>query len=183
MPRGSRAAALVAGAGLVAAWLAAAADRQTPPVVSGADRDSTALVRAEQLAQEIESQAARLRTRLASAPQPAPSERNPFSFQVSPPRPTRMPVAAASVDDPAALPIPAAPEPAPLTLSGIAEEASADDKAATPVRTAVLSGFGDVFLAKAGDTLAGRYQVTAVGADAVELKDLTTGRTIRLGLR
>ena len=53
----------------------------------------------------------------------------------------------------------------------------------TPVRTAILSGLGDVFLVKAGEIVASRYEVVAVGADAVELRDLGTGRTLRLGLR
>jgi hypothetical protein len=34
-----------------------------------------------------------------------------------------------------------------------------------------------------GQELAGRYRVSAVGADAVELKDLVTGATRRLALR
>jgi hypothetical protein len=71
----------------------------------------------------------------------------------------------------------------PLTLSGIAEDVGPDSDGAPLVRTAVLSGLGDVFLAKAGDTILSRYEVVAIGADAVELKDLTTLRTIRLGLR
>lgn len=183
MPRGSRAAALVAGAGLVAAWLAAAADHQPSPAVTAA-RDSTALARAEQLAQEIESQATRLRARLAAAPQPSASDRNPFSFQAPSPRATRgSQLPQVSLDAPAVLPTESLAEPEPLTLSGIAEDTATDGKAAVLVRTAVLSGFGDVFLAKAGDTIAGRYEVVLVGADAVEIKDLANGRTIRLGLR
>ncbi len=182
MSSGSRAAALVAGAGLIAVWLAAAADRQwTPPAPS--DRETAALTRAEQLAREIQSQSDRLRTRLATVPRPEPSDRNPFSLQASTPRVTRAPAAAATFEALATVPAEPIAEPDPLTLSGIAEEALGDGKTAAPVRTAVLSGLGDVFLARAGDTIASRYQVVLVGADAVELKDLTTGRTFRLGLR
>jgi len=51
------------------------------------------------------------------------------------------------------------------------------------VRTAVIAGVGQLFFAKAGDTLGGRYTVTAIGADAVELRDATTGETVRLALQ
>ena len=183
MPRGSRAAALVAGAGLVAAWLAAAADRQAAPPASAPERQPSSLARAEQLAEEIQSQAARLRERLAAAPQPAPSDRNPFSFHTTPSRLSRTREAEPRRDLPAVLEPAAESEPDPFTLSGIAEENTDAGKAAAPVRTAILSGFGDVFLARAGDTIVSRYEIVAVGADAVELKDLLTARTIRLSLR
>jgi hypothetical protein len=40
-----------------------------------------------------------------------------------------------------------------------------------------------LFFAKAGDTVTARYTVTAIGADAVELRDVTTGETLRLALQ
>jgi hypothetical protein len=58
-----------------------------------------------------------------------------------------------------------------------------DENPEGAIRTAVLSGLGDVFLVRAGDVVASRYEIVAVGADAVELKDLATGRTFRIGLR
>ncbi len=181
MPRGSRAAAFVAGAGLVA-WLAAAADRQPSLPASRPARDTSSLARAERLAQDIQSQAMRLRTRLAAAPQPAPSGRNPFSLQ-APAAPARSARASAALNEPPGTEAISVPEPEPFTLSGIAEEIADAAKPAPPVRTAILSGFGEVFLARAGETIASRYEITVVGADAVEMKDLATGRTIRLGLR
>ncbi len=51
------------------------------------------------------------------------------------------------------------------------------------MRTAVISGLGQLFFAKVGDTVSTRYTVTAIGADAVELRDVTTGETIRLALQ
>jgi hypothetical protein len=52
------------------------------------------------------------------------------------------------------------------------------------VRTAIVSALsGDLYLVKEGETLAGRYKVKAVGADAVELIDTLTNGTKRLALR
>ncbi|HSL20514.1 MAG TPA: hypothetical protein VK886_03200 [Vicinamibacterales bacterium] len=170
----TRATLFVGGAGLLAAWLAAAADDQPAP---RADVASPALVRAEQLAVEIQAQAARLRERLASAPRPAAGGRNPFALDERSARPGAARVAAAMADEiPAVVTV---PEPPLLVLSGIAE----DGAPGATVRTAILSGLGDVFLVKAGDVVASRFEVVAVGADAVELRDLGTGRTIRLALR
>ena len=160
----------VGGAALLAAWFAAAADSgpQENAAPTGA---ATALDRAESVAREIESQASRLHARLADALAPSTSGRNPFSFELPKSRaPRRAEMSAA--ESPAAIDV---PEPLPLTLSGIAED--------NGVRIAVLSGLGDVFLVRAGETILSRYEVVAVGADAAELKDLTTGYTIRLGLR
>lgn len=189
MTRASRAVLFVAGAGLVAAWLAAAADRQATPDASAADpsRDAN-LARAEHLAEEIQSQATRLHAHLAAPPQPAISGRNPFTFEEPSSRaPRRAATTAATAGRALEAALAASePEPPPLTLSGIAEDpAGSDDagKPAPPIRVAVLSGYGEVFLAKVGETIASRYQVTAIGADAVEVNDLLTGRTIRLGLR
>lgn len=177
-----RAVALVGG-GLLATWLVAAAQqpRQAapPPDDTQAAAEASTVDRAELMAREIQSQAARLRGRLAVAPQPRDDGRNPFAF-VDRPRPSsarlaRAPSAPLEADPP----VISIPEPPPFTLSGIAEDGAAD----APIRTAVLAGFGDVFLVKAGDTVASRYRVVAVSADAVELEDLSDGRTIRLGLR
>jgi hypothetical protein len=183
MPKGSRAVIFVAGAGLVAVWLAAAADRQPAARLVDAPRQNVqGVARAEHLAEEIQTQATRLRARLAGAPQPTLSGRNPFAFDAREERASHAAGAHAASALEAALG-PTVPEPPPITLSGIAEESIGAENSAAPVRTAVFEGYGDVFLAKVGETIASRYQVTAIGADAAELKDLLTGRTIRLGLR
>jgi hypothetical protein len=63
---------------------------------------------------------------------------------------------------------------------GIAEQASASG----PARTAILGGSGDdVYMVTVGQTIAARYSVTAIGVDAIELKDLATGGFRRLALR
>ena len=65
-------------------------------------------------------------------------------------------------------------------MSGIADKTGEDGKI---VRTAVISGLGQLFFAKAGDNVTTRYTVAAIGADAVELRDATTGETMRLALQ
>ena len=51
------------------------------------------------------------------------------------------------------------------------------------MRTAVISGLGQLFFAKVGDNVTTRYTVTAIGADAVELRDVDDGETLRLALQ
>jgi hypothetical protein len=135
----SRAVLLLAGAGLAAAWLAAASDRQRVNHAAGLEhRDADA--RAEHLGAEIQSQATRLRARLAAAPQPAPSGRNPFVFE-APGRGRRAePVRGARVDPSLQAALSAtAPDPPPISLSGIAEE---EENPSLPARRiAILSGY------------------------------------------
>ncbi len=51
------------------------------------------------------------------------------------------------------------------------------------MRTAIVSGFGDVFLVKAGERIASRYRVVTVAGDGVELVDEADGSTLRLFLK
>ncbi len=67
----------------------------------------------------------------------------------------------------------------PFTLTGIAENKKDD----ATERTAILSGNNQIYFAKAGDRLIGLYDVVAVGADAIELRELPSGQIVRLGLR
>ncbi len=182
-----RGVAAIGGTALLVAWIAVAADLARGPRVVVAEREQPReLTRAERIAADIESQSARLHARLASAPLPSPEGRDPFRFNDRAPRAMTRVAAAAVRDDAASRPDaagsvePVAPvATVPLTLSGIAEDTSADGT----IRTAVLSGLGDVFLVKAGDVIASRFQIVAVGADAVEILDTTSGATVRLGLR
>jgi len=173
---------VVGGAGLLAAWLAAAASDRAPQPAHAPASGPSPLDRAEQVAREIEAQSSRMRARLASAPRPQDSGRNPFLFEQ---RRTLEPAAGVRL-----LPLPAAAggtepagdavvEPLPFTLNGIAEDGTGE----SAIRTAVLSGLGDIFLVRAGDTFADRYEVLAIDAASVELKDLTSGRRLRLSLR
>ena len=80
-----------------------------------------------------------------------------------------------------AAPVASAPpaEPA-IELIGVAETAAAKGV----VRTAIISALsGELFLVKEGETIAARYRVGTVGADAVELNDLLSGTVRRLALR
>jgi hypothetical protein len=173
-----RAAATVGGMALMAAWLASAAGVIRGPresVTSWAD--TTATTGAETLAADVQAQAARLRERLSHAPVPHPAARNPFRFQ--PRAVSQRPVArAAAIIEPPPSPV-APPPPPPLKLEGLAErEISGARK-----RIAILSRFGEIYLVPEGDTVEGRYRVVAIGADAVELEDVSTGATTRLAIR
>lgn len=179
--KASREIVAIGGTALLVAWIAAAADlARAPRVVVVEHERPRELTRAERIAADIESQSVRLRARLATAPMPSAKGRNPFRFSEPAARrvqPAAIPQAAES-DAAAAAPSASAPT-IPLTLSGIAEDTSA----AGTIRTAVLSGLGDVFLAKPGDVILSRFQIVAVGADAVEILDTASGATVRLGLR
>jgi hypothetical protein len=67
-----------------------------------------------------------------------------------------------------------------MELVGIAEQKTD----AGLKRTAMIGAPGDqLFMVTEGQDVAGRYRVSAVGADAVELQDLVSGSTRRLALR
>jgi hypothetical protein len=166
----------VAG-GALAAWLAAAATsgirEPTKPITnvrSPIDR------RGEMLATEV----SRLHERLRPSAMPKQPGRNLFSF-VSPKArssPAREPIfsaARAALSDALA----ARPPLPPLKLSGIAEDATPDG----PVRTAIVSGFGQLFFVKEGDRIRDRYRVVKISSEVAELTDTDDGSTIRLALR
>lgn len=171
-----RTAVYVGGGALLIAWFAAAgAPMREPMPPRDAPREVAATSGAESLATEIQSQAARLRERLAEAPAPDPHQRNPFRF--APVAAAEHPSHAPVRDVAAALPVDAPPA---LTLMGIAE----DQTSIGLHRTAVIGGPGDaVYLVIEGQPVADRYRVTTIGQDAVELKDVTTGGYRRLALR
>ena len=126
----------------------------------------------DSVAADVQSQASRLRDRLAAAPAVRPSVRNPFAFaEVEPVRSKPAPQATAP---PPAFLQQLISEPN-LVLLGVAEEGS--------VRTAMI-GLGDeLLMATEGQPVTSRYRVSKVGADSVELIDLATGATRRLLLR
>jgi hypothetical protein len=172
-----RAAGILGGALLLAAWLSSAAGlmRQAPDAAPPAERekpDDTVT-----LAAEVQAQTLRLRNRLASAPTPHEPFRNPFAFS-SRATPERK-EAAPSPDEAAAPELGPPLEPA-IELIGVAEQETAKGLA----RTAIISALsGELFLVKEGESLAARYRVGPVSADAVELNDLLTGTVRRLALR
>jgi hypothetical protein len=170
---------------LVAVWVSSAtlpppdpaagpkSTTKTPkPAVSAATRQ-----RQDVTSFSLNEAAERLRSHLNAAPRPESPERNPFEFVHA-----AAPKAAAATPAPSPLPVtePVGPPPPPLlTLTGMAEQ----QKDQALERTAILSSNNQMFFAKIGDKVLARYEVTAIGADAIELRDAETGQTLRLGLR
>ena len=176
-----RLAAWIIGAAVCGAWLASAAGvtrqaRFTPAAPPAADA-----VQFDALAAEVQAQATRLRERLEQAPAPNTTPRNPFRFA---PAPAQRQVRAATISratpDLPAVDI-AMPHAEPmLDLVGVAETSTPDGL----VRTAMMTGgAGDLIMAEPGQRVLDRYDVVAVEADAVELKDVETGAIRRLVLR
>ena len=77
-------------------------------------------------------------------------------------------------------PVPVADAAPPaVELIGIATD-GADDAI---VRTAILSGFGQLFLVKEGEPVSDRYRVVKVTADAVQLSDTHSSSPVWIVLR
>jgi hypothetical protein len=176
-----RLAAWIIGAAVCGAWLASAAGvtrqaRVTPTAPPAAD-----VVQLDALAADVQAQASRLRERLAQAPAPNSTPRNPFRFAPTPsPRQVRAATLSHGTPDPPAIDITMPPAEPTLDLVGVAESSTADGL----VRTAMMTGeTGDLIMAVAGQRILGRYDVVAIDAGAVELKDVQTGKVRRLVLR
>jgi hypothetical protein len=71
------------------------------------------------------------------------------------------------------------PPPPPLTLLGIAEQME-DGRL---VRTAVLRGANDLWLAREGTSIGSRFRVERIGADHVEIHDAQTETALTLRFR
>jgi hypothetical protein len=157
----------------VATWLASAStsgvrssiapptQREPDPL----DRSSAAL----------QSEMTRLHDRVGPTATPTKS-RDLFHFNV---RAMRRPVAAAPQRTDGALPVEAAAPRPVLKLIGIAEDESENGS----IRTAIVSGLGDLFLVKTGETIAGQYHVDQISADAVQITDTRTSALTTLVLR
>ncbi len=172
-----RAAAWTLVGALAAAWFASAAGVIGQPWRAPSTPARPAAARqSEPVSFDVEAQAERLRRRLSTAPTPRPV-RNPFAFVDRQPVQARPAPRAAAPPAVAAAPVDVEP---PLTLIGVAEDGAGDAR----VRTAMIAGPGDeLILARVGQPVGSRYRVTAIGGEAVELLDATTGRTRRLVLR
>jgi len=161
----------------IAAWLSAAMSPGRPPAVANAIRPAPIDATGAELAGEI----SRLRERLRPDVSPRDAIRNPFVFR-SAPRASSV-AALAAVDE---LPAPAVASQSlqpRLTLSGIAED---PDPGGVLVRTAIITGNGQLFLAKEGDAVNDRdveYKVGKISADSAELVDPRDGSTRRLTLK
>jgi hypothetical protein len=165
--------------GAVAVWLAAAA---TSP---SRDSGESIVLKAHAIdgrGAALASEILRLHERLRPDTRPPQAGRDLFSFGSSRPRSRPIdPVPTAPGPALSEAPI-RRPAPPAIKLSGIAEDATP----AGVVRTAIISGFGQLFLAKEGESVTDRYRVVRISSDVVELTDLTdlTERTtVRLALR
>jgi hypothetical protein len=167
----TRAAAYLGGAVLFAGWFASAAGVTRQARIARVLPPSPEVAQLDAVTSNVQSQASRLRQRMASAPAPHAPFRNPFVFSE---RQSRR-VAAARREPAPAQPEVVTPDEPPLDLLGVAEEGA--------TRTAMI-GLGDeLLMVTVGHEVAGRYRVAAVGPDVVELQDLTTGATRRLALK
>jgi hypothetical protein len=165
----TRAAAYLGGGMLLAAWLASAAGVGRPSIPPVASLSPEA-VQLDALASDVQSQALRLRQRLAAAPAPRATIRNPFEFVALQPPTVSSKTPALSTP-----PVVEAPPEPNLVLIGLAEDGA--------TRTAMIESGDDLVMATEGQTIVSRYRVVKVGADAIELVDVVTGTTRRLFLR
>ena len=167
-----RTATIVVGGAAVGAWLAGAAtSNHRIPDTTIAPTPAIDL-RGEALATEI----ARLQERLRPASQPRQPGRNLFAFRARRAQPVQPMLASPAVMAPA---LPAAAALPSLKLAGIAE----DEGPQGPVRTAIISGEGQLYLVKEGDEVTPRYRVGKIAADVVELVDVGDNTVRRLALR
>jgi hypothetical protein len=164
-----RALSLGLGGGAVAAWLAAAATSGSRPIALQPSAPAPAI---DPSASQLKSEISRLRERLRPTTPPVQS-RDLFQYA------SRGSSNATTVPRETAIREPApAPEESRLKLIGIAE----DGAGGALVRTAILSGLGDLVLAKEGEAVGSRYRVSRITSDSVELTDSSDLTTLRLGL-
>jgi|KBSSwiStaDraftv2_1062776.scaffolds.fasta_scaffold14410_2 hypothetical protein len=163
-----------AAVGAVAVWIAAAATSNTRSVVPVVSTKPTVVDKSgAALAVEVR----RLHERLRPSDTPSHS-RDLFQYAARSSSASRSTVA----------PLPVAPPPAisdapaivaPLKLEGLAEDRTDQG----PARTAIISGFGEIFIVKEGESVTLRYRVAKISAEAVELTDLNDNTPLRLALR
>jgi hypothetical protein len=168
-------AVVLCGVAVIAVLWATAAPR--PPYQPPRPAQPTLRTEVERMADEVSDHIERLGAHSRTAPAPRASDRNPFGFA-----PREQPRAAQSKPAPApsqgALEITPVARTPELHLIGVAEQVTTEGVE----RTAIISGAGQMFMVKAGDSVTDRYVVTIVGADAVELRDTVTDAVRRLGL-
>jgi len=160
----------------VAAWFSAAMTPGGPSPAIILTPPAPVDVSGASLAAEI----SRLHERLRPDTVPRERPRNLFAFRStarSVPV-TQAPLGAAS--DGRTAPVAAALPP--LTLAGLAEDAGPNG----PVRTAIVSGDGQVFLVKEGEAFSVRditYRVATISANSVEVVDVSHGQSRTLFLK
>ena len=172
---GGRLAAMLLGAAVCGAWFASAAGVARQARETGITPRQIEAAQFDALAADMQAQAGRLRERLAQAPAPRAAIRNPFRFAERPVASARRGRAVL----PAPEPMPATPEmiEPSLQLIGVAETSTKDGM----VRTAMITGgSSELMMVTAGQRILGRYEIVAVAADAVELRDVNSGAIRRL---
>jgi hypothetical protein len=167
----------------LAAWFSAAMTPGRPPATSSAIRPAPIDTKGAVLAGEIE----RLRERLRPDAAPREAARNPFVFRSSQHAAAASRVGATVEKDALAAPPAVDVVESPrlrLTLAGIAEDPG--PLGHPPVRTAIITGNGQVFLAKEGETVTDRgieYRIGEISTDSAELTDVRDGSMKRLTLK
>ena len=155
------AATLVIVVGALAVWRAAASK---PDRGGSANLDIAAPAPLDARGAALATEIARLHDRLEPGEPPRPG-RNLFRFATAGPRPAPIALAASpAVSEPAAAPL----QP-PLKLIGVAE----DIATGSLIRTAIISGPGQVYVVKEGERVTPRYVVARISSDVVELRDLS----------
>jgi hypothetical protein len=162
-----------AALGAVVVWIAAAATSNTRTIAPIVPVKPNVI---DKSGAELAVEVKRLHERLRPSDTPLHS-RDLFRYAAKPAASPGSTAAATFVAPPPEQP--AAAIVAPLKLEGLAE----DHGDQGPVRTAIISGFGDIFLVKEGDPVTLRYRVAKISPDAVELTDLTDNSPLRLALR
>jgi hypothetical protein len=149
--------------GALAVWrIAASKPERAGPARTNIDTSAPIDVRGAALAKEI----ARLHDRAGAGATPRLA-RNLFHF-VLPPRPAPVALAVNRASDAAV----AAPPPI-LKLIGVAEDTAAGGL----IRTAIISGPGQVYVVKEGERVTSRYLVARISSEVVELQDLSNVRS------
>jgi hypothetical protein len=168
---------------LVTTWLVAGAVSRRAADAPAPRRPAAPPAARSRATPEIEIHRDRLASRLERIPAPSRSPRNPFRFgTLLAPARARAVEAASSVEgfQPPEAVVAGREARAPVwRLVAIAE----DRTEAGVVRVAALASGDEVTLVKVGDEVAGRYVVTAISVDVVELQDRTGGPPLRLALR
>lgn len=149
------------GGGVLATWIAVSPTGV--PTTSPATANRRPASASGPTAEELNAQATRLRNHTASV-KLRPSTRNPFKFS-SPKAAARSSAGREpGVQSPAIEPqIPAVPLGPALRLSGIARKAG--------TATAIISVGEQIYLAREGDSVAGRFTVVTIDPEAVLLRD------------
>jgi hypothetical protein len=124
---------------------------------------------------DLDVEISRLQRALSAMPALSSGARDLFRFGgppgKSPDDSSHQPPVSAAVADPS-------PDRPPMQLLGIATDGDPENV----VRTAIIATPRQLFLLREGQQMALRFLVTRIGEDAVELRDLATDTTFRLGL-